>query len=131
MSPDNRFALVADPGLDQVFSYPFDSTKGTLGKDPSSRQGRPGSGPRHLVFSFDGKFLYVINELRSTVTTYAYDSAKWRVARNKHDFHSSDDFSGPARRRRSRYILPASFFTLRIAAETASPSFPSLPQTER
>jgi 6-phosphogluconolactonase len=75
MSPDNHFALVADLGLDQVFAYPFNADKGTLGKDPNITRTAPGSGPRHLVFSPNGKLLYVINELKSTVTTYAYDSA--------------------------------------------------------
>jgi 6-phosphogluconolactonase len=75
LSPDNRFALVADLGLDQVLAYPFDAGKGTLGPDPNIARTAPGSGPRHLVFSPNGKLLYVINELTSTVTTYAYDSA--------------------------------------------------------
>jgi 6-phosphogluconolactonase len=73
LSADNRFALVADLGLDQLFAYPFDSSKGTLGQDPLITKTNPGSGPRHLVFSPSGKLLYVINELQSSVTTYAYD----------------------------------------------------------
>src|ERR1700687_866612 len=73
LSPDNRFALVADLGLDQLFAYPFDSAKGTLGPDPHITKTNPGSGPRHLVFSPSGSFLYVINELQSSVSTYAYD----------------------------------------------------------
>ena len=89
LSPDNRFALVADLGLDQVFAYPFDATQGTLGPDPRIAKAAPGSGPRHLVFSSDGKFLYVINELQSTVTTYAYDPGEWRLARNKYGFYTS------------------------------------------
>lgn len=74
-SKDDRFALVADLGLDQVFAYPFDATKGSLGNDPKITKTNPGSGPRHLVFSQNGKLLYVINELNSTVATYAYDQA--------------------------------------------------------
>ncbi|MGA8553740.1 MAG: lactonase family protein, partial [Candidatus Acidiferrales bacterium] len=71
MSPDNRFALVADLGLDQILVYPFDAAHGTLG-NARIYYCHPGDGPRHLVFSADGKFLYVINELRSTVTVNAY-----------------------------------------------------------
>jgi 6-phosphogluconolactonase len=74
LSPDNRFALVADLGLDQLFAYPFDSAKGTLGQDSQITKTNPGSGPRHLVFSRRG-ILYVINELQSTVVTYAFDPA--------------------------------------------------------
>jgi 6-phosphogluconolactonase len=70
---DNRFAVVADLGLDQLFAYSFDSTKGTLGPEPLITKTNPGSGPRHLVFSSSGKSLYVLSELQSSVTTYAYD----------------------------------------------------------
>jgi 6-phosphogluconolactonase len=73
MSPDNRFALVADLGLDQIIVYPFDAQHGTLG-GPHSVQSRPGSGTRNLVFHPSGKFLYVINEISSTITTYAYEA---------------------------------------------------------
>lgn len=72
-SPDNRFAVVADLGLDQVITYSFDAVKGTLGDHPQITKARPGSGPRHLVFGPTGKFLYVINEMQSTVVTYAYN----------------------------------------------------------
>jgi 6-phosphogluconolactonase len=73
MSPDNRFALVADLGIDQVLVYPFDADKGTLGTAQVVKTAA-GAGPRHLVFSPNGKFLYVVNELNSTVTAYAYDA---------------------------------------------------------
>jgi 6-phosphogluconolactonase len=36
----------------------------------------PGSGPRHFAFHPSGKFAYVINELTSTMTAFAYDAAK-------------------------------------------------------
>ncbi len=75
MSSDNRFALVTDLGLDQVFAYSFDSAKGTLGQDPNITKTSVGASPRHLVFNFKGTLLYVINELQSSVTTYAYDAA--------------------------------------------------------
>jgi 6-phosphogluconolactonase len=74
MSPDNRFAVVADLGIDQVLTYPFDSAKGTL-QDPRIAKTKAGAGPRHLVFNSKGTLLYVINELQSSVTTYAYDAA--------------------------------------------------------
>ena len=41
MSPDNRFALVADLGLDEVLAYPFDAEKGTLGPSLVSRKPIP------------------------------------------------------------------------------------------
>lgn len=74
MSPDNRFALVTDLGLDEIFSYPFDSSKGTLG-EPHITKSHPGAGPRHMAFSKDGQFLYVIHELQSTIVVYSYQPA--------------------------------------------------------
>ncbi len=75
LSPDNRFAVVADLGLDQLLIYSFDAAKGTLGAKPQIVRASAGAGPRHLVFSPDGRFLYVINELQSTVVAYSYNAA--------------------------------------------------------
>lgn len=72
MSADNRFAVVADLGLDELLEYPFNEKHGVLG-EPRIIHTDPGVGPRHLVFSENGKFVYVINELASTVTIYWYD----------------------------------------------------------
>lgn len=73
LSPDNRFAFVADLGIDQVKSYRFDPARGTLtANDPAFVALPPGSGPRHLVFHPDGRHAYVINELLSTVTVLDY-----------------------------------------------------------
>jgi 6-phosphogluconolactonase len=96
MSPDNRFALVADLGLDQILAYPFDSEKGTLGQPPNITKAAAGSGPRHLVFSPNGKLLYVINELTSTVTTYAYDSGTGGLRELNTLSTLPDGFSGPS-----------------------------------
>jgi 6-phosphogluconolactonase len=75
LSPDNRFALVADLGLDQILVYPFDPAAGMLGHEPHITKTHPGAGPRHLVFDPRGKFLYVINEMQSSVVSYSYDAA--------------------------------------------------------
>jgi 6-phosphogluconolactonase len=75
LSPDNRFAVVTDLGLDELLVYPFDSANGTLGANPHIVKAAPGDGPRHLVFGANGKSLYVINELQSKVVTYSYDAA--------------------------------------------------------
>jgi 6-phosphogluconolactonase len=74
MSPDNRIAFVCDLGLDKVMCYRFDAEHGKLTPaDPAFVSLKPGAGPRHMVFRPDGKFAYVINELNSTVTAFAYD----------------------------------------------------------
>jgi 6-phosphogluconolactonase len=69
---DNRFAFVCDLGLDRVVGYQFDGTKGKLTAS-SYVSTKPGAGPRHMVFRPDGRFAYVLNEMNSTVTAYAYD----------------------------------------------------------
>jgi 6-phosphogluconolactonase len=76
-SPDNRFALVADLGLDEVLVYKFDSTTGTLSpNEPAFARLKAGSGPRHAVFYPNGKFAFAVSELSSTATSFAYDTKK-------------------------------------------------------
>ena len=74
LDPANHFALAADLGVDKVFVYKFDPTHGSLtANTPPFATLAPGSGPRHLAFHPNGNFVYVINEMKSTVTTFAYD----------------------------------------------------------
>ena len=70
----DRHALASDLGADRVFLYGFDSAKGVLQPSGAALL-EPGSGPRHLAFDASGSHLYAINELRSTVTAFAYDAA--------------------------------------------------------
>jgi 6-phosphogluconolactonase len=72
-SPDGKFALVPDLGLDQIVIYGVDVDKGEL-KKAGVAQSVPGGGPRHMRFSVDGKFIYLLNELSLSVTTFAYDA---------------------------------------------------------
>lgn len=77
----NRFVYVSDLGLDRVLIYKFDATKGTLSrgaptgaeKDFFSAKLAPGTGPRHVAFSANGKFMYVLGEMDATVTVFAND----------------------------------------------------------
>lgn len=71
----NRFAAVADLGLDKVLVYRFDSSTGKLTpNDPPSVALKPGAGPRHFAFHPSGTFAYVINEIDLTVTAFRYDA---------------------------------------------------------
>ncbi len=77
LDPANRFAVVADLGLDKVLIYRFDAAKGTLtANDPPSAAVAPGAGPRHFAFHPSGKFAYVINEIANTVTAFQYDASR-------------------------------------------------------
>jgi 6-phosphogluconolactonase len=74
-SPNNRFVLSADLGLDHVMVYRLDAAKGTLTPNqPPFATLAPGSGPRHLAFGKDGKFVYVLSEMAATVTTFRYNA---------------------------------------------------------
>jgi 6-phosphogluconolactonase len=72
-SPDNRFLLVADLGIDRVVVYRFDVATGGIA--PHGEIALPaGDGPRHFTFHPRGHRLYVVNELSSTVASFAYDA---------------------------------------------------------
>ena len=76
-SPDNRFALVADLGLDEVLVYKFDAASGTLTpNEPAFARLKAGSGPRHAVVYPNGRFVFAVSELSSTATSFAYDAKK-------------------------------------------------------
>jgi len=77
VSPDNRFALAVDLGLDEILVYKFDASKGTLTpNDPPFIKLAPRSGPRHITFHPNGKFVFLTSELNSTVTALSYDAKK-------------------------------------------------------
>jgi 6-phosphogluconolactonase len=72
--PSNHFALCCDLGLDRLYVYRFDPMAGSLtANDPPFAQLAPKTGPRHLVYSPDGKFVYSIDELASSVTAFSWD----------------------------------------------------------
>ncbi len=74
-SADGRFAFAANLGTDKVYTYRVDPTTHTLAPaEPASVSLEPGSGPRHLAISPDGRHAYVINELANTLTTFALDA---------------------------------------------------------
>jgi 6-phosphogluconolactonase len=72
-SPDNRFVVVTDLGLDKVMSYRFENGMLTPAETPFVSL-PPRSGPRHFVFCENGRSAYVINEMGSTVGHLNYDS---------------------------------------------------------
>ena len=81
ISPDNRFVLVADLGLDQVLTYKIDPASATFAPhDPALVKTTPGSGPRHLYFHPNGRFAYVINEIALTITVFSFDAARGMLA---------------------------------------------------
>jgi 6-phosphogluconolactonase len=76
MSADNHFAIVPDLGTDKLLVYRFDSTKGSLTPgNPPFVSVSPGAGPRHAAFAPTGRFLYVVNELQSSIAVFSYEPA--------------------------------------------------------
>ena len=67
-----EYAISANLGSDELYSYRFMTTNGTLQRSSISKAAQLGNGPRHLVFSDDQKYVYVINELTSSITVFNY-----------------------------------------------------------
>ena len=76
--PTGKFILATDLGLDQVLVYRLENGK-LKPNDPAAAQMNPGAGPRHLLFSGDGRFLYVANELDNTVTACHWNAETGKV----------------------------------------------------
>ena len=73
----NKFVYAATLGANQMLQFTFDSKTGRLSpNEPASISPQPGHGPRHLAFSPDNRYLYVLNELSGHVTQYAIDPGK-------------------------------------------------------
>lgn len=70
----NQYALVPDLGLDKIMIYRLDLDNGKLvPNDPAFVKLNPGSGPRHAAVHPNGKYVYVIEELSSTISLLNYD----------------------------------------------------------
>ena len=78
LSPDNRFLFVAEKGFDEIVSYRFNAAAGALTPNTPPAFLAPGAptGPRHMAWGKDGRFLYVCLEQGRSVATYAYDAAR-------------------------------------------------------
>lgn len=73
LSPDGRFVIVCDLGLDKIFTYQLDAAKAVLTPgEPPFVATAPGAGPRHFVFGADGRHAYAITEMGSTIIAFDY-----------------------------------------------------------
>ena len=75
--------MIPDLGLDQIVIYKVDPKKPRISKHGVA-QSVPGGGPRHMRFSTDGKFIYLLNELSLSVTTFAWDAKKGTAKTTHH-----------------------------------------------
>lgn len=104
-SPDKRYILAVDLGTDAVYTYAYNpKSKKEILKLTCKTSVKPGSGPRHLTFSTDGKFVYVLHELDGTLTSFSYADGKltklsetsvlqpnFKGSTSAADIHISDD----------------------------------------
>lgn len=75
VSPDNRWVLVNDLGLDRIMVYRLDPNTAKLTpNDPPYWSAKPGVGPRHLAFHPKAAFAYSVNEMASSIDTLAWNT---------------------------------------------------------
>lgn len=96
MTRDNKYLCAADLGMDHVKVYRLDHEKGTL-KLADVIRSEQESAPRHLKFSRDGKFLYIVHELKNYIDVYSYEDVndnpefeKIQTISTLNDYHASN-----------------------------------------
>jgi 6-phosphogluconolactonase len=95
IDPTNRFVLTADLGLDRLLVYRFDARTGALtANEPPFAAVLPGSGPRHVTFHPNGRWVYLVNEMGCTVTAFNWDSATGALAEFQTITTLPADFTG-------------------------------------
>lgn len=106
-TPDNHYLLANDLGTDRIHRFPLNTRQKGSNTPLVDRQRAsdirltPGSGPRHAVFSADGRFAYLITELSGEVMAFTYDGDSLSLmqtiqadtldARGSADIHLSPD----------------------------------------
>lgn len=77
---DGRYLLACDLGIDKVMGYKVSTGSGQLiPHEEGTSSVSPGSGPRHLAMSIDGRLAFVISELNSTITSCSYDATSGKL----------------------------------------------------
>ena len=92
-SPDKKYVLANDLGTDKIYVYQYNSNSATeVLTFKSSIDVKPGSGPRHLIFSKDGKQVYLLQEMDGTITSFNY--AKGMLKKVSETTVVASDFKG-------------------------------------
>jgi 6-phosphogluconolactonase len=93
---DNKFLCAADLGLDHVNVYKFNHETGKI-KQVDIIHCELNSAPRHIKFSKDGRFLYLVNELKCAIDVYSYkcidnepEFEKIQTISTLNNYHSND-----------------------------------------
>ncbi len=81
IDPRGQNVYACDLGTDEVLTFKFDASKGTLElADPRAGRVPPGSGARHLAVSKNGKYVYVNSELTCTLSVFSRDAKSGKLA---------------------------------------------------
>ena len=109
--PDSsgQYALAADLGVDKILLYEIDATGGKLAPHGASVESKPGAGPRHPAFHPNGRWVYVLNELDSSVTAWEYEGGPGRLQGVQTVSALPDDFTG-TNTAASIYVHPSGRF---------------------
>ena len=78
VSPNGRFLYIADLGTDQVVIYEIEPETDSL-RQTESVDTQPGAGPRHIAFHPAKPYLYLINELDSTISAFKWNPASGAI----------------------------------------------------
>jgi len=135
VTPDNRYVLINDLGLDCIHIYHLDpaTAKLTAG-DPQQWSAKPGSGPRALRFHPNGKWAYCLNELSSTIDVLAWDGKSGTLTSLQHvellpaGYHGQADASEIVIDRTGRFAYAAVRFWDRIVTLSIDPGTGMLTQ---
>jgi 6-phosphogluconolactonase len=92
-TPDNKYAVVCDLGLDQVLIYTINPAKGSMEKHKAVNLAS-GAGPRHFAWHPSARYGYSVNELNSTVTAFLYDREAGALDEIQSLSTLSEDFKG-------------------------------------
>jgi 6-phosphogluconolactonase len=95
VSPDNRYVLVNDLGLDRISVYHLEPLTARLTpNEPAFYEALPGSGPRSFAFHPNGRWAYSLNEIANTVDVLAWDGERGTLTRLQNISTRAEGFSG-------------------------------------
>ena len=129
VSPDNRFLLVNDLGLDVIHIYRLDAATAKLTpNEPAVWKANPGAGPRALQFHPNGRIAYCVTEMASSVAVLRWDARPGVLETVQEVAIRPPDFSGTTAGddividREGRFAYAADRFDDIVATFSISPS---------
>jgi 6-phosphogluconolactonase len=94
--PSGKFALAADLGMDQILVYKLDAQGKLTAHDPAGTAVNPGSGPRHLAYHPNGRWIYAVQELSNEVVAFNWDANRGTLSSFQTVKTLADSFKEPS-----------------------------------